>query len=92
MTKRLLAIALVVIAIALAPHAPIVAQQPTANTEVYLARLSHDTLPMTGGELLNISNSPGYDNQPSFTADGAAVLFTSNRDGKQTDKIGRAHV
>ncbi len=34
---------------------------------------------------LNISNSPGYDNQPSFLPDSSAVLFSSNRDGKQTD-------
>ena len=29
--------------------------------------------------------APGYDNQPFYTPDGAAVLFTANRDGKQTD-------
>jgi hypothetical protein len=34
---------------------------------------------------INISNSPGYDNQPSFLPDSSAVLFSSNRDGKQTD-------
>ena len=27
------------------------------------------------GTLVNISNSPGYDNQPSFTPDGKAVIF-----------------
>lgn len=42
-------------------------------------------MPLTGGTPLNISNNPGYDNQPSFTPDGKAILFTSNRDGKQTD-------
>ena len=35
---------------------------------------------------LNISNSPGYDNQPSFLPDGSAVLFASQRgEGNQTD-------
>jgi len=34
---------------------------------------------------INISQSPGYDNQPSFLPDSSAVLFASNRDGKQTD-------
>ena len=34
---------------------------------------------------MNITRSPGYDNQPSFTPDGAAILFTSNRGGTQTD-------
>jgi hypothetical protein len=31
------------------------------------------------GTPINISNGPGYDNQPSFTPDGGAVLFTSVR-------------
>ncbi len=62
------------------PTAP---QQPTA-TEVYLANLGRDTSPSVNGGV-NISRSPGYDNQPSFTPDGKAVLFTSNRDGKQSD-------
>jgi dipeptidyl aminopeptidase/acylaminoacyl peptidase len=60
-------------------------QPPPANTEVYLAGLMVDVLPLTGGTPLNISNSPGYDNEPSLTPDGKSVLFVSNRDGKQTD-------
>jgi len=60
-------------------------QRPTPNTEVYLASLNRDAMALTGGVPLNISNNPGYDNQPSFTPDGKAILFTSNRDGKQTD-------
>jgi dipeptidyl aminopeptidase/acylaminoacyl peptidase len=63
-------------------------QRPPANTEVYLADLSVDVHPLTGGDktsLINISNNPGYDNEPSFTPDGKSVLFVSNRDGKQTD-------
>ena len=35
---------------------------------------------------MNITNSPGYDNQPSFTPDGGGILFTSIRGGgTQTD-------
>src|SRR5262249_19832508 len=34
---------------------------------------------------VNITHTPGYDNQPSFTPDGAGLLFTSNRGGTQTD-------
>jgi hypothetical protein len=59
--------------------------RPPANTEVYLAPLNRDVMPPSGGTAENISNNPGYDNQPSFTPDGKAILFTSNRDGKQTD-------
>jgi dipeptidyl aminopeptidase/acylaminoacyl peptidase len=72
--------------LALALTAPLGAQQrAAANPEVFLASLSRDVFPLTGGAALNISNNPGYDNQPSFTPDGKAILFTSNRDGKQTD-------
>jgi Tol biopolymer transport system component len=55
------------------------------DTEVFLA-----TLTIRGGQLdvgkpVNISNNPGYDNQPSFTPDGAAILFTSVRGGRKPD-------
>jgi WD40 repeat protein len=68
----------------------LVAQQPAPQpappaTEVYIAGLMIDAGPLTGGTPTNISNNPGYDNQPSFLPDGSGVLFTSNRDGKQTD-------
>lgn len=33
----------------------------------------------------NVSNAAGYDNQPSFSADGKTILFSSMRDGIQTD-------
>jgi dipeptidyl aminopeptidase/acylaminoacyl peptidase len=62
------------------------APQPPANTELFLvpaaAIFSGDAAPAAA---LNISNNPGYDNQPGFTPDGRAVIFSSNRDGKQTD-------
>ena len=57
-------------------------QQAPPATEVYLATLD----PSAGvTSWMNISNNPGYDNQPSFLPDSSAVLFSSNRDGKQTD-------
>jgi dipeptidyl aminopeptidase/acylaminoacyl peptidase len=59
-------------------------QTPPA-TEVYLAGLSRDPVPHVAATVVNVSENAGYDNQPSFTPDGRAVLFTSNRDGKQTD-------
>src|SRR5262247_3662499 len=58
-------------------------QQAPPATEVYLASLP---VPADGVlQAVNISNSPGYDNQPSFLPDSTAVLFSSNRDGKQMD-------
>jgi dipeptidyl aminopeptidase/acylaminoacyl peptidase len=58
--------------------------QPPVNTEVYLASYSGGPSVAISG-VTNISNDPEYDNQPSFTPDSRAVLFTSRRDGKQTD-------
>jgi Tol biopolymer transport system component len=58
------------------------AQQAPPASEIFLAALA----PQGGSlQVVNISNSPGYDNQPSFLPDSSAVLFTSYRDGKQTD-------
>jgi len=81
--KIALAVALVAgIAVATAPQQA--AQQPAVPaTEVFLA-------PLTGragniGPAINISNNPGYDNQPSFLPDSRGILFSSNRDGKQMD-------
>src|SRR3954454_139280 len=76
--------------LALAPTA--FSQQPASrtdaappDTEIFLAPLtSADGRPAVGAPE-NITNTPGYDNQPSFTPDGGAVLFTSARGGKQTD-------
>lgn len=66
------------------------AQQPTPpaqaappSTEVYLATLSVSGSTVSVGKPENISNSPGYDNQPSFTPDGTALLFTSDRASSQ---------
>jgi len=38
-----------------------------------------------GRPVVNITNNPGYDNQPHFLPDSSALLFSSNRDGKQND-------
>jgi hypothetical protein len=69
---------------ATAAFAPQPAQRPP-RTEVYLASLSTSAPLHAGGPVVNISRSPGYDNQPSFTPDGSAVLFTSDRAGGETD-------
>jgi len=57
---------------------------PPPDTEIFLATLSLRAAPAVGRPV-NITSSPGYDNQPSFTPDGAAIFFTSNRGGSQTD-------
>ncbi len=72
-----------------APQAPAPSPPPARpaapDTEVYLAslKIAGDRIEIGGPK--NISTSAGYDNQPSFTRDGSAVLFTSGRGGGQTD-------
>jgi Tol biopolymer transport system component len=52
---------------------------PPADTEIYLAPLTVVAGALTVGPPVNITNHPGYDNQPSFSPDGSAVFFTSDR-------------
>lgn len=59
---------------------------PPPDTEIFLAPLSTSGGRLAIGPATNISNNPGYDNQPSFTPDGKSILFTSARGGvAQTD-------
>src|SRR5471030_1094663 len=65
------------------PAAPPATAPP--DTEIFLAPLTRGAAPAVGRPV-NITNSPGYDNQPAFTPDGAVILFTSIRGGgTQTD-------
>jgi WD40-like Beta Propeller Repeat len=61
-----------------APAQAAAAQAPP-DTEIYLAPMKVANGTIEIGAPVNITNSPGYDNQPFFTPDGAAVLFTSIR-------------
>ena len=75
---RYLALTLAVVTVS----TPAFRQQQPPATEVFL----FDMLPANGPRTwINISNNAGYDNQPSFTPDSRAVLFSSDREGKQTD-------
>lgn len=55
-----------------------VAEAPP-DTEIYLAPLKILNGEISVGEAENITNNPGYDNQPFFTPDGRAILFSSIR-------------
>jgi dipeptidyl aminopeptidase/acylaminoacyl peptidase len=59
------------------------AQAP--SSDIFLAPLSVTASRITLGPLANITHRPGYDNQPSFTPDGRAILFTSTHDDAQSD-------
>ena len=93
-------IALVVLTIWLAPLAPEAPQAPSApqappapqapqaippGTDIYLVPLGGPVSSMQGAKPLAVSIAPGYDNQPSFNADGQRILLAANRDGKQID-------
>ena len=55
------------------------AAQAPPDTEIYLASLKRANGVLELGTPVNITNNPGYDNQPFFTPDGKSVLFTSAR-------------
>jgi hypothetical protein len=67
-------------------------QQPPPPTEVFLASLEVGKEVVTLGTPINISNNPGYDNQPAFTPDGGAVLFTSVRGDRKPDPANSAAI
>ena len=59
------------------PPAP--AAQAPPDTEIYLAPMKTANGAIEIGPAVDITNNPGYDNQPSFTPDGKGVLFASIR-------------
>ena len=59
--------------------------QQRPSSEIFLAPFSiKDGVPVVG-KPVNVSVQAGYNNQPSFTPDSRSMLFTSDRDGGQTD-------
>ena len=66
--------------------------QPPPATEVFLASLNVEKQAVTLGTPINISNNSGYDNQPAFTPDGGAVLFTSVRGDRKPDPSNSAAI
>lgn len=77
---------LLIVALIQAPAAP--PAQPAAPppaTDIYLVPLVSGLASMKAAKPTPVSTSPGYDNQPFFSADGRRLLFAANRDGKQTD-------
>ena len=67
--------------IALVPLASVRAQAVPA-TDVYLAPLTINGTAISVGAPVNITSRAGYDNQPAFTPDGRAILYTSIREGQ----------
>jgi dipeptidyl aminopeptidase/acylaminoacyl peptidase len=61
----------------------ILAQLPNTDIWVLDITVMKDSVSLTNP--VNITNRPGYDNQPAFSPDGSYILFTSIRDEKQSD-------
>jgi Tol biopolymer transport system component len=59
------------------------AQAP--STDIFLAPLRRVRDSIIVGPAKNITNRPGYDNQPSFTPDSRAILYTSVGADAQSD-------
>ncbi len=59
--------------------------QAVPDTDIFLVDLSLKGKSLKVGQPRNITQRPGYDNQPSFTPKGKSVLFTAQHPGRQTD-------
>ena len=59
---------------------PPVPSQAPPDTDIFLASLSIAGGAVGVGPPVNVTAHAGYDNQPSFTPDGRAILFASDRD------------
>jgi len=75
---------IVAAAVFIGAPAPAAAQGVPA-TDIYLAPLSMRGGRPVVGAAANVTHRAGYDNQPSFTPDGRAMLFTSIHDDGQAD-------
>jgi Tol biopolymer transport system component len=63
------------------------AAQPPAppGTDIHLISVTAGVESLKTAKPTPLATERGYENQPAFTRDGRAVLFTADRDGKQTD-------
>ncbi len=64
---------------------PLGAQTAPPSTDIYLAPLSVRAGRPVIGTPVNVTHRAGYDNQPSFTLDSRAILYTSVREDAQSD-------
>jgi hypothetical protein len=58
---------------------------PAATEDIFVVDVTISKSRLEFGRPANITNRAGYDNQPSFLADGASLLYASQREGEQTD-------
>ncbi|MDX6272522.1 MAG: hypothetical protein QOD28_3745 [Acidobacteriota bacterium] len=58
---------------------------PVVTEDIFVVDVSVSNGKLSFGTPANITNRAGYDNQPSFLPDGQSLLYTSAREGEQTD-------
>ena len=58
---------------------PVIAQDAPPGTDVYVAKIGVDEGESQLIDLRNATDRDGYDNQPSFSADGGTIFYTSIR-------------
>jgi dipeptidyl aminopeptidase/acylaminoacyl peptidase len=58
---------------------------PVATEDIFVVSLNLARGKPEFGQPVNITARAGYDNQPSFLPDGQSLLYTSQREGEQTD-------
>ena len=78
-------VSLVVLACLAAVAPTLAGQAAPPSTDIFVAPIRIQNDKPTIGRPVNITHRTGYDNQPSFTPDSRAVLFTSVRDDAQAD-------
>src|ERR1017187_10333690 len=61
------------------------AQDKFPDTDIYLMNIRANKEGFTWTDAVNITDRPGYDNQPEFLPDGSGVLYTSIREDNQAD-------
>jgi len=70
--------------LALAQGRP-VQPQPPPSTDIYVLEMRTGLDSLKNAQPGVVAAEKGYENQPCFTPDGRAILFSANRDGKQMD-------
>ncbi len=61
------------------------ALRPQTATDIYLVSMTGGPASLDASKPRPMATEPGYENQPFFDPDGRHVLYTANRDGRQTD-------
>lgn len=76
---------LLIMEVSLVTSASCVAQS-SDGTDIWIGNLSQKDNVLAVSQLINITDRPGYDNQPFFLPDGEHLLYTSAQHGGYADK------